>query len=165
MIRLVSIEKKKKKNAMCIFPRVSAAHSAMWKSSLMRSASNSITWYRMNSPLASHIEEPFLSHKSVLWMLRDPATANQFQPAFKVKVMTSVATVGATVGTAHDSTSPVESAWSKLKNPLLEAMGTWSLVVEWTGGWRCALSDDDEMKALVEHFSRHLVLRYFISSL
>ena len=55
------------------------------------------------------------------WKMRDPATANQFQSAFKIKTMTTAAAVAAASGADTDTANCVESAWSKLKGPLLDA--------------------------------------------
>ena len=49
------------------------------------------------------------------WKLRDQAVAEQFEITFKSKVEATVAISGKSSGE-----SPVESAWSKLKSPLLE---------------------------------------------
>jgi len=51
------------------------------------------------------------------WKLRDSATASLFQEIFKEKVITATATAA-----ADASTSQVESAWSKLKRPLLDTV-------------------------------------------
>ena len=48
------------------------------------------------------------------WKLRDPATARRFQEAFKEKMTTAA-------GVADAPISQVESAWMKLKGPLLDA--------------------------------------------
>ena len=58
------------------------------------------------------------------WKLRDPASASRFQETFKEKVMTATATVNAadaSIDADVAPTSQVESAWSKLKGPLLDA--------------------------------------------
>ena len=55
------------------------------------------------------------------WKLRDPATASQFQSAFKVKTMTAAAAVAIALGTDAHTANRVESAWSNLKGPLLDA--------------------------------------------
>ena len=55
------------------------------------------------------------------WKLRDPATANLFQSAFKVKMMTAAAAVATNPGAEADTANHVESACSKLKGPLLDA--------------------------------------------
>ena len=55
------------------------------------------------------------------WKLRDTATASQFQLAFKVKTMTAAAAVATTAGADVDPVNYIESAWSKLKGPLLDA--------------------------------------------
>ena len=47
------------------------------------------------------------------WKLKDPATANQFHAAFRDKV--------AIVATNDGPPNSVEEAWTKLKDPLLEA--------------------------------------------
>ena len=56
------------------------------------------------------------------WKLRDPVTASQFQSAFKVKTMTAAAAVATTSGTDADTANRIESAWSKLKGPLLDTV-------------------------------------------
>ena len=77
------------------------------------------------------------------WKMRDPATANEFQSAFKIKTMTAVA---AASGADTDTANCVESAWSKLKGPLLGCcyrtlwplqeppVETRNVVVDWRGG-------------------------------
>ena len=55
------------------------------------------------------------------WKLRDPATASQFQSVFKVKARTATAAGATTAGVAADATNRVESVWSKLNDPLLDA--------------------------------------------
>ena len=47
-----------------------------------------------------------------VWKLRDPATASRFQGAFRAKICRDV---------EHKESSSVETAWSNLKIPLLEA--------------------------------------------
>ena len=83
------------------------------------------------------------------WKPRDPAIASQFQSAFKVKTMTAAAAVATAAGADADTAKCVESAWSKLKGPLLDAATEvcglsknyqWkskNLVVWWTGGQSC----------------------------
>ena len=96
-----------------------------------------------------HIKNHKFSPHIQTWKLRDPATASQFQLAFKVKMMTAAAAVATAAGADADTTSRVESAWSKLKGPLLGCChrSLWcllespveirNLVVEWTGGRSC----------------------------
>ena len=55
------------------------------------------------------------------WKLRDPTTAILSQSAFKVKTMTAAAAVVIASGADADTANHVESAWSKLKGPLLDA--------------------------------------------
>ena len=54
------------------------------------------------------------------WKLRDPTTAILFQSAFKVKTVTAAAAVAIASGADADTANHVESAWSKLKGPLLD---------------------------------------------
>ena len=54
------------------------------------------------------------------WKLREPVIASQFQSAFKVKTMTAVAAIATAAGDDADTANHVESAWSKLKGPLLD---------------------------------------------
>ena len=68
-----------------------------------------------------HVKKHKLSPHIWAWKLRDPATASQFQSAFKIKMMTSAAVVATTAGANADTTHCVESAWSKLKGPLMDA--------------------------------------------
>ena len=51
----------------------------------------------------------------------DPATASLFQSAFKIKAMTGTAAVSTASGADADTANCIESAWSKLKGPLLNA--------------------------------------------
>ena len=48
-------------------------------------------------------------------------TASPFQSAFKVKTMTAAAAVATAYGADADTANRIESAWSKLKGPLLDA--------------------------------------------
>ena len=50
------------------------------------------------------------------WKLRDPASASRFQEIFEAKVISNAAAAAAAV-----SSNRVESVWSRLKGPLLEA--------------------------------------------
>ena len=55
------------------------------------------------------------------WKLRDPTTASEFQLAFELKVTTDRAATATAAGVAADTANCVETIWSKLKDPLLDA--------------------------------------------
>ena len=65
------------------------------------------------------------------WKLRDPTTATLFQSAFKLKTMTAAAAIAIAPGADADTANHVESDWSKLKGPLLDA------ATEVCRGWQC----------------------------
>ena len=63
-----------------------------------------------------------ISHPNIqTCKLRDPTTASQYQWAVKVKTETVAVAVATTAGADADIANLIESAWSKLKDPLLEA--------------------------------------------
>ena len=51
----------------------------------------------------------------------DPVTASRFQSAFKLKVATASAATATNVGVVADTANLVETVWSQLKDPLLDA--------------------------------------------
>ena len=55
------------------------------------------------------------------WKIRDPATASQFQLAFNLNAMATVAAIVNAVGAVADIANHTESAWSNLLCPLLDA--------------------------------------------
>ena len=61
----------------------------------------------------------FLPHIRT-WKLRDPITASQFKSGFKLKVTNASAAATANAGVTAD-TANLETVWSKLKDPLLDA--------------------------------------------
>ena len=73
------------------------------------------------TPHISHLKKRKFIPTPKNWKLRDPATASQFQSAFRVKIMAAAAAVGNDFCTDVDTSSRIESAWSKLKGPLLDA--------------------------------------------
>ena len=56
------------------------------------------------------------------WKLRDPVSASLFQLGLKVKTMTAAAAVATASDQDADTANHVESAWSKLKGPLLDTV-------------------------------------------
>ena len=64
-----------------------------------------------------HVKKLKFSPHIRTWKLMDPATASQFQSAFKIKMMTAAAAVATTSGADAHTANHLESAWSKLKAP------------------------------------------------
>ena len=62
-----------------------------------------------------HVKKRKFTPRIRAWKLRDSDTASQFQEVFKAKVMTVTANDDA------DATSHVETVWSRLKGPMLDA--------------------------------------------
>ena len=94
-----------------------------------------------------HVQKRKFSPRIRIWELRVPATASQFQSAFKVKMITAAAATSA--GANADTANHVESVWSNMNGPFAGCCykSLWSLqektveianmVMEWTGGWNC----------------------------
>ena len=83
------------------------------------------------------------------WKLRDRVAASQFQLAFKVKVINVVAAVSAIAGAVASIANRIESAWLKLKGPLLYVATEvcdlsknhqWRPKTWWWNEWRCRWS-------------------------
>ena len=58
----------------------------------------------------AHVKKRKFSSQIRTWKLRDPATANQFQSAFKVETMTSAAAVATAVGADADTANRLVKA-------------------------------------------------------
>ena len=96
------------------------------------------------APISTQTTSRKFSPRIRTWTLRDSVTASQFQSAFNVKTTTAAAAVATTAGAYADTANHIESAWSKLKGPLLDATksavslrttsGDLKPVVELTGG-------------------------------
>ena len=67
------------------------------------------------------VKKRMFSPRIRTWKLRDPDTASLYQLAFKVKMIIVAAAVAIASGADADTANHVESAWSKLKGPLLDA--------------------------------------------
>ena len=81
-----------------------------WKSSLTRNVSNFPAYIL-------RVKTCNFPPRTRTWKLRDPVTASQFQSTFKVKTKNAATTAG----TDADSVNHIESVWSKLRVPLLDA--------------------------------------------
>ena len=55
------------------------------------------------------------------WKLRDRVTASQFQLAFKLKVTAALATATTATHVTADTANHVETVWTQLMHPLLDA--------------------------------------------
>ena len=66
----------------------------------------------------SHVKKCKFSPHIQTWMLRDPTAADQFQLAFKVKIVAAVTTAA---GANADTANNIESSWSKMMGILLDA--------------------------------------------
>ena len=92
-----------------------------------------------------HVKKHKFSPHICTWKLSNSATASQFQSAFKVKVITAIASAVTAAGVIADTEISIVTVWSKLNDLLLDAVTevyglsktpveTWNLVVELTGG-------------------------------
>ena len=73
------------------------------------------------TPHIPHLKKRKFTPHTQNWKLMDPATASQFQSAFRVKIWAAAAAVDNDFCTDVDTSSRIESSWSKLKGPLLDA--------------------------------------------
>ena len=69
----------------------------------------------------SHVRKHKFLLRICTLKLRVPAIASQFQLAFELKVTNDMAATATAAGVAADTANQVETFWSKLKDPLLDA--------------------------------------------